>query len=100
MSRRDGRVSEQKADTAARNSRSRLGASPPSDLTFQAVLGESGEIDFVYCTLASMSDPDRASGGSATIGLENETGTAGIQHALDKKGAVAAGQLLRFFPAP
>ena len=28
--RRDGRVSEQKADTAARNSRSRFGASPPS----------------------------------------------------------------------
>jgi hypothetical protein len=67
-------------------------------LTFQAKLFETTNvIEFHYCAMA----PDgnaRATGSSATIGLQNLAGTAGVQFSLNTAGAAPTGRALRFSP--
>ncbi len=67
-------------------------------LTFQAKFFETTNvIEFHYCAMA----PDgnaRATGSSATIGLQNLAGTAGVQISLNTTGAAPTGRALRFTP--
>lgn len=67
-------------------------------LTFQAKFFETTNvIEFHYCAMA----PDgnaRATGSSATIGLQNLAGTAGVQISLNTAGAAPTGRALRFAP--
>lgn len=67
-------------------------------LSFQVKLFETTNvIEFHYCAMA----PDgnvRATGSSATIGLENLAGTSGVQHSFNTASSVATGKALRFTP--
>lgn len=76
-------------------------SNPNWRLTFQAKLFEtSNVIEFHYCAMEATMAPDiaRATGGSATIGLENAGGTAGTQHSFNTPASVQTGVLLRFTP--
>jgi hypothetical protein len=66
-------------------------------LTFQVVLSEAdGSILFQYLDLnGSQSD-----GSSATVGLEYNDGYSGISYAYNRRGALKAGQTIRFAPHP
>ncbi len=65
-------------------------------LNFEFILYEgSSLIEFVYGSLSS-SSAGRESGGSATVGIENATGTVGLQVGFDTIGTVASGQRMIF----
>lgn len=67
-------------------------------LTIQAKLFETTHvIEFHYCTLEPASNA-RATGSSATIGLENLGGTVAVQHSFNTANAVTSGSALRFTP--
>lgn len=67
-------------------------------LTFQAhVFEDSDVIEFHYCSM-NATTTTRHSGGSATIGVENLTGTDGISVSFDTAGAVATGSGFRLTP--
>jgi hypothetical protein len=70
-----------------------------STLTFQAKVVESGVVELHYCGLTG-SDAGRASGGSATIGLEDALGVDGTQHSFDMPGVIGTTNAIRFTPAP
>lgn len=70
-----------------------------SSLTFQAKLFESGVVELHYCAVTS-TDAARASGGSATVGLEDPLGADGAQHSFDTVGSVSTTDAIRFTPAP
>jgi hypothetical protein len=70
-----------------------------STLTFQAKVFESGVVELHYCGLTG-SDAGRASGGSATIGLEDALGVDGTQHSFDMPGVIGTTNAIRFTPAP
>jgi hypothetical protein len=56
-------------------------------------------IEFHYCAMS----PDgnaRATGSSATIGLESLNGAAGVQHSFNAAGSATTGKALRFIPSP
>jgi hypothetical protein len=67
-------------------------------MTFQAHFSESGVIEFHYCSIGGTGT--RLFGDSATIGLENLTGTDGVQFSLNQAAAISAGTGLRFTPNP
>jgi hypothetical protein len=68
-------------------------------LTFQAKLFEgSNAIELHYCTLTPGMQPNRASGESATIGIESPDGRAGVQFAFNRANAVNTMNALRFTP--
>jgi hypothetical protein len=71
-----------------------------SELTFQVKLFESGVVEVHYCGLTPGSDASRATGGSATVGLENALGTDGTQHSFNMPGSIGTTDALRFTPAP
>jgi len=71
--------------------------------TFQVKLFETTNvIEFHYCAIGSGSDAglDNALGVSATIGLEDLTGSTGLQHSFNTANAVASGSSLVFTPTP
>ena len=72
---------------------------PATRLTFQAKLFEgTNVIEFHYCSLEGTGlDAARATGSSATVGLENAGGTVGIQASFDT-GSLKTGMALRFTP--
>lgn len=51
-------------------------------ISVEAIFSENGEIAFNYLDLAS--SKTREKGDSATVGLENATGTAGVQHSFNQ----------------
>ena len=69
-------------------------------VTVQAILEEAtGAIEFRYCTLdPGTQPPDRVTGDSATIGIENLDGTAGIEVARNTAMSVAEGDVVRLVP--
>jgi hypothetical protein len=71
-------------------------------LTFQAQLHESTNVvEFHYCTLnANGGGTQLETGSSATVGLENLTGTDGVQHSYNRVNAVSTATALRFTPNP
>jgi hypothetical protein len=71
-----------------------------SMLTFQVKLFESGVVEIHYCDLTPGTDPSRATGGSATVGLENALGTHGTQHSHNMPGSIGTTDALRFTPVP
>jgi hypothetical protein len=72
----------------------------PERFTFQAQLYEtSNVIEFHYCTMAANGgSATRTTGNSATIGLENATGTIGVQHSHNTATSVSPANALRFTP--
>jgi len=69
-------------------------------LTFQAKLFETtGVIEFHYCSMGT-ADPEYHAGASATVGLQNLTGTDGVLHSFDTPASVSVTTALRFTPAP
>jgi len=69
-------------------------------LTFQAKLFETSHVvEFHYCTLTPGTvTPDLATGGSATVGIEDLTGTVGRAHSFNTAGSVSTSSALRFTP--
>lgn len=67
--------------------------------TFAVILFEtSGKIQAQYRLLV-LKDNDRSLGSSATIGIENSTGTAGVQYAYHQAGAVNTNKAISFTPS-
>jgi PKD repeat protein len=75
-----------------------FGAPPQPVLTFQALLAADGQIELRYCQLDDVQSPTRATGGSATVGIEDASGANGVQHSFNTAGAVAVGTAIRFTP--
>ena len=75
-----------------------FGAPTQSQLTFQAVLWQDGVIDIHYCTLSDSTTPDRASGASATVGVEDASGTAGSLHSFNQVGSISTSAGIRYTP--
>ncbi len=75
-------------------------AASTSNLGYQVKLYETTNvIEFHYCTLtAGSSTAARVSGGSATVGLENATGSAGALHSYNTASSVDTTNALRFTP--
>jgi subtilisin family serine protease len=69
---------------------------PQLRVRFEMVLAESGEITFQY---AAPTDDARQRGASATIGLENESGTVAFQYS-NNEPTVEAGSAIQFFLPP
>jgi hypothetical protein len=70
-----------------------------SSMRFQAKLFEgTNVIEFHYC---SLSDAMNAflTGSSATIGIENQDGSRGVQHSLNTGSSITLANALRFTPA-
>jgi hypothetical protein len=58
-------------------------------------------VEFHYCTLnANGGGTQLETGSSATVGLENLTGTDGVQHSYNRVNAVSTATALRFTPNP
>ncbi len=64
---------------------------PQSNMTFQVVLNQNGDIDFFYQSLSHPPNPRRATGNSATIGLENANGTQAVLHSFQMGGMADPG---------
>jgi hypothetical protein len=78
-----------------------LRSAPSVRLRFQARLYEtSSQIEFVYCDITPGSDPAQASGGSATVGLENGTGADGVTYSFNTPGTVRTDTAVRWVPIP
>jgi hypothetical protein len=73
-----------------------VGSSGPAT-TFQAHILESGVIELHYCVVGTSS---AATGSGATIGLENATGTGGVQTSYNTAGAVSSTTGYRYTPNP
>jgi len=75
------------------------GAATGAGLSFQVILEEStNAIEFRYCSITGTSA--QLFGSSATIGIENATGTDGVLHSFNTAGAISAGSGFRFTPNP
>ncbi len=67
-------------------------------VSFQVKLYETTNvIEFHYCGMQPAGNA-RATGSSATVGLESLTGGIGVQHSFNTASAVASNQALRFTP--
>ncbi|MCU0457074.1 MAG: gliding motility-associated C-terminal domain-containing protein [Bacteroidales bacterium] len=67
--------------------------------TFLVTLQEtSNKIQIQYRIIIDNTS-DRAHGGSATIGLENSTGSAGVQYAYHSNTAISTGKAISFTPS-
>ncbi|GIF64195.1 hypothetical protein Ais01nite_22300 [Asanoa ishikariensis] len=64
-------------------------------VSIEAIFGENGTIVFNYTSLAASKTRER--GDSATVGVENPTGTAAIQHSLNQ-AVLADNQAIVFTP--
>jgi hypothetical protein len=68
-------------------------------LTFQAKLFEgSGAIEVHHCAITAGADAMRATGGSATVGIESLDGSAGRQHSFDDATGISTARAMRFVP--
>lgn len=68
-------------------------------LTFQVKLFEgSGAVEVHHCELAPGTDAPRATGSSATVGVESPDGAAGRQHSFNDAAALSTTRALRFTP--
>ncbi len=68
-------------------------------LTFQVKLFEtSGAVEIHHCVLTPGTDVPRATGSSATVGLESPDGRAGRQHSFNDATGLSATRALRFVP--
>jgi hypothetical protein len=65
-------------------------------LTFQIKLFETGMIEFHYCSLSGRGSQNRLTGGQATIGLEDPSGTRGVQFSYDTAGSIRSNGGIRF----
>ena len=72
--------------------------SPPTLGTFSVILYETSNVIQMQYRLIVLSYSGKAHGGEATIGLENETGTAGVQYAYHDDLAVDSEQAISFTP--
>ncbi len=72
------------------------GGGTPDRVTFQAKLFETANvIEFHYCALSAT---PRASGGSASIGIQDATSTQGLSWAIRRAGAANISTGVRFTP--
>ena len=71
---------------------------PQSNMTFQVVLNQNGDIDFFYQSLSHPPNPRRATGNSATIGLENANGTQAVLHSFQMGGMADPGGVVNTMP--
>ena len=67
--------------------------------TFTTILYETTNIIQVQYRLIILKALDRAHGGSATIGIENADGSAGVQFAYHDPAAVSTGKAISFTPS-
>lgn len=67
--------------------------------TFAVILYESSNIIQVQYRLIVDNTSTRSHGGSATIGIENSDGTAGVQYAFHDPAAVTTGKAISYTPA-
>lgn len=67
--------------------------------TFAVILNESSNIIQVQYRIIVDNTSTRAQGGSATIGIENSDGTAGVQYAYHNPAAVITGKALSYTPS-
>ena len=67
--------------------------------TFEVILYETSNIIQVQYRLIVVNASTRAHGGSATIGIENSDGTAGVQYAYHNPAAVMTGTALSYTPS-
>ena len=75
------------------------GYSWTADLTFTVVLSEStNTIDVQYGTMTSSSDPSRATGSSATIGLESIDGASYLSRSCNADSTVSSNTGVRYVP--
>jgi hypothetical protein len=76
------------------------GGAGPERLRFQVKLYETtGVIEFHYCSLQlNGGSMDQLTGGSATVGLEDASGSLALQHAFNTPGSISNGGGLRFVP--
>jgi hypothetical protein len=73
------------------------GSSSPDRLTFQAKLFEApAAIEFHYCALSAS---PRASGASASIGIQDATATQGLSWGIRRAGAADVTAAVRFAPS-
>lgn len=72
----------------------------PERLQFQLKLIEQGNvIEFHYCSMQlNGGDPNRLTGSTSTVGVENATGTEAVQHSFRTPNTISAGAGLRFTP--
>jgi hypothetical protein len=71
-------------------------AGASSHLTFSIVLNEtSGIVDIIYQTMSGDAD---ATGGLATVGIQNAGGTVALQHGCKEPGITKPGTAVRFTP--
>lgn len=67
----------------------------PATLTFEIIIYESGNIECQYHEMTSLPDPAWATGGSATVGLENVDASDFLLHSYnDPSGVFSPGGLL------
>ena len=71
---------------------------PPFMGSFTVILQETSNIIKIQDRLIVDNTSDRAHGGSATIGIENSDGTAGVQYAYHNTTAVNTGKAISFTP--
>jgi gliding motility-associated-like protein len=67
--------------------------------TFLVTLQETSNKIQVQYRIIIDNTSDRAHGGSATIGLENSTGSAGVQYAFHSNTAISTGKAVSFTPS-
>lgn len=67
--------------------------------TFAVILNETSNIIQVQYRLIVDNTSTRAHGGSASIGIENSDGTAGVQYAYHNPAAVITGKALSYTPS-
>jgi hypothetical protein len=73
---------------------------PPALMgTFEVILYETSNIIQVQYRIIVIDASSRAHGGSATIGIENSDGTAGVQYAYHDPAAVITGTALSYTPS-
>nr|MCU0700754.1 hypothetical protein [Myxococcaceae bacterium] len=79
---------------------SQPGSVTPHRLTFQVKLFEgTNVVEIHYCSLdANGATGGRETGTSATVGIENAAGTAGVQHSFNTLNSVNTTDALRFTP--
>jgi len=66
--------------------------------TFQVILYETSNIIQIQYRLIVLPSSERGCGSSATIGIENSTGTAGVQYAFHNSTAVSSELAISFTP--